>query len=86
MQHAQRRSQPSRVHHGSVVTDTVPNRQVPQDTTTAGSQFVAPSIDTSRNARRPMPKAQIEDPSGFQLSQIRRRFSLRGQNDSDGTC
>ena len=68
-----------------VVTDTVPNRQVPQDTTTAGIQFVALSNDTSHDARQPMPKAQIEDPRGFQSSQIRRRFSQKEQNDSDGT-
>ena len=47
------------------MTDTVPSRQVPQDTTTAGSQFVTPSA--SRNARRPMPKAQIEDPKGVSI-------------------
>jgi len=65
MQHAQRRSQPSRVHHGSVVTDTVPNRQVPQDTTTAGSQFVAPSIDVSRNARRRCQRPKLKIQRGF---------------------
>ncbi|OCL07203.1 hypothetical protein AOQ84DRAFT_342149 [Glonium stellatum] len=85
MQHAQRRSRPSRVHHRSVVTDAPSSRQVPQDTTAAGSQFVAPAVDTARIAHRPIPPAQIDDPRGFQLSQIRRRFSPREQDDSNGT-
>lgn len=48
-------------------------------------QPVAPAVEGSRIVQRPIPRAQIDDPREFQLSQIRRRFSPKEQKQSDMT-
>lgn len=49
-------------------------------------RFIPPPVDSSRVVRKPIPKAQIEDPRQFQIQQLRRRFSPKESAESGGTA
>lgn len=44
-----------------------------------------PGVEQSRVVTKPVPRAQIEDPRAFQLTQVKRRFRLKEIEKVDGT-
>lgn len=48
-------------------------------------RVVSPAVDASRVVRKPIPKAQAEDPREFQIKQLKRRFSPTEKNEDGGT-
>lgn len=45
-------------------------------------RYVHPPVDVSRVVQRPVPRAQIENPRDFQLSQVHRRYSPEQKGDT----
>ncbi|KAJ9660502.1 hypothetical protein H2201_006924 [Coniosporium apollinis] len=60
-----------------------------QDTTQTappGRQYVAPPVDSSRVVQRPTANRQVVDPREYELCQLRRRFSVKEEADSNGSA
>ncbi|EON68651.1 hypothetical protein W97_07909 [Coniosporium apollinis CBS 100218] len=51
-----------------------------------GRQYVAPPVDSSRVVQRPTAIRQVVDPREYELSQLRRRFSVNEEEDSNGSA
>ncbi|KAL9138741.1 MAG: hypothetical protein Q9175_000007 [Cornicularia normoerica] len=57
----------------------------PPPSLTGGRRFIPPPLDGSRVVRKPVPKAQTEDPREFQIRQLKRRFSPIEKSENGGT-
>lgn len=57
----------------------------PPPSLTGGRRFIPPPLDGSRVVRKPVPKAQTEDPREFQIRQLKRRFPPIEKSENGGT-
>ena len=57
----------------------------PSPNLTEGRRFIPPPVDGSRVVRKPIPKAQTEDPREFQIRQLKRRFSPVEKSEDGGS-
>lgn len=85
------KSQPQKQPQHTVDHPQASQGDVDRKTTSAGRpskssdqarRYVQPLVDSSRVVQRPTPRAQIENPRDFQLSQIRRRYAPEQKGDT----